>query len=289
MSDTSSGSGSSSAGSLGAAGDRIRETAKWLTVSLAAIAGILLAGTQLSSFGKLPAGSDRFWVAIIGIALGAIGTGLILGFSVWVATARGQSLAELAQDDDLGQSSQEHASWPRVRALKDEVLLQGFADVHALKEDYLEALRAYRAPTRTDSDVTAVRQLSGVVQNVLTVAVYLRLVFRWRLASVFIALGAAVAGAGVVGFVWAANPPPAAAASMVTPGFLDKAEPKTLVLTQQGAAALKKDIGSAACAVTTTVEVDVLASTDSGADVLVDQPGCPKARFIVTSFWGHIR
>ena len=42
-------------GGIRGAADRIRETAKWLTVSLATLGAVLIAGSQLSDIGKLVA------------------------------------------------------------------------------------------------------------------------------------------------------------------------------------------------------------------------------------------
>jgi len=66
--------------------DRIRETAKWLTVSLAALGAILIAGSQLSDLGTLELWSKRFWAAIAGAAVAVAGTALILWLAIWIAT-----------------------------------------------------------------------------------------------------------------------------------------------------------------------------------------------------------
>lgn len=274
---------------LDAAQDRIRDTAKWLTVSLALIGGVVLAGTQLSSIGKLMPGDERFTVAAAGGALALVGTAAILWSTVWVATTRAKNLTDLAEDNLLLANSTEHPNRPRVKELKDATLLQGFADVKTLAYEYTEALRKQRTEQATQADVDRVEDLDGIVRNVLKVAAYVRLSTRWRIAAAVIAVGGAVAAVGVVMFVWAANPPPEAAASVVTPGTLSSAEARSLELTAAGAAALKDDLGPSTCDTSQPIEVRLLGTTDVGPDVLVDEPGCTSVRFIVTDAWGHVK
>jgi len=74
---------------LQGAADRIRETAKWLTVSLAAVGGVLVAGSQLSDIGALEPGTDRFTAAIVGAAIAAFGSTVVLWTTIWTANSAG--------------------------------------------------------------------------------------------------------------------------------------------------------------------------------------------------------
>jgi hypothetical protein len=87
---------------IGNAADRIRETAKWLTISLAALGGVLIAGSQLSDIGKLQPFGSRFVVAIFGGGIAAAAAVTILAFTIWVATTPAVSLKNLATDPPAG-------------------------------------------------------------------------------------------------------------------------------------------------------------------------------------------
>src|SRR5215470_8787333 len=120
-----------SAGIHGAA-DRIRETAKWLTVSLATLGGVLIAGSQLSDIGKLQPSSSRFAVAVIGGGLAAVAAVTILALAIWVATTPAVSLKMLATQPPAGLQD----------TLTDPRFLDGMSTVTELDGAYLEALKA---------------------------------------------------------------------------------------------------------------------------------------------------
>src|ERR1700722_3018849 len=84
------------------AADRIRQTAKWLTISLATLGGVLIAGTQLSDIGKLQQSSSRFIVAVSGGGIAAAAAVTILAFAIWVATTPAVSLTQLATKPPRG-------------------------------------------------------------------------------------------------------------------------------------------------------------------------------------------
>jgi hypothetical protein len=69
------------------ANDRIRSAAKWLIASSAAVGAALIAGSQLSSIGKLDVGlptsveNTRLWVAASAAAVGLAG----VVYAVWTA------------------------------------------------------------------------------------------------------------------------------------------------------------------------------------------------------------
>jgi hypothetical protein len=66
---------------LDAANQRIRDTAKWLVASSAAVGAALIAGSQLASIGRLDVGSPRLWVA----GAGAMSALAAVVFAVWAA------------------------------------------------------------------------------------------------------------------------------------------------------------------------------------------------------------
>jgi hypothetical protein len=187
-----------------AAEDRIRETAQWLTVSLAFLGGVLVAGTQFSSLGSIQPGTDRFWAVVGGGAMAATGAAAILFGAVWTATSPPVSLASLKP-----------GSWPN-----DTFLLELHKDVGALRDEYEIALarrnetiaaHLHRPTKQTEraaqeaDDWTV--HLAHIVQNVLTVASYQAVARRWRVAARVMAAGATVAFVGLMILIWGANPP----------------------------------------------------------------------------------
>lgn len=64
-----------------AANQRLRDTAKWIVTSFAAVGAILVAGLQLSSIGKRTAETpdERVWATLVGIAAAALGVAIVIG------------------------------------------------------------------------------------------------------------------------------------------------------------------------------------------------------------------
>jgi hypothetical protein len=276
---------------LDAASERIRETAKWLTISLAALGGVLVAGSQLSDIGALQLWSDRFWTAVVGAAIAAIGSGIILVATINTAAAPAVSLKELATDPPKGAKD----------AITDETLLDNRTDVKALKDEYVEAIedreRKYAAhlaelsnEDRREKFVTAnarVVALHSIAKNLVDVSSYRELARLWRLARITIVAGGAIAALGVGVFAWAANPPAKVIASTAEPAVLAAPEQSTISLTQQGREALGTQLGKD-CPVTTPITVLKLGSADAGSDVLVQHTGCTSLRFILVPAWGAV-
>lgn len=271
---------------LVAAGDRIRETAKWLTVSLAALGAILIAGTQFSSIGSLDPGSPRFAAAVVGGLLAAAGTIAILAASVWTATTTPVRLANLKGD----------------RAeLKDQALLEGRNNVEELRDEYEKTVATRRiavaanlknpnqatADNSKAADVDA-KYLSGIVQNVLQVASYYKLARTWRVASLVVGLGAVAAAVGLVLFIWAANPPAEETETLAMPAVVGAAPTASMSLSSAGRAALGPELGDG-CDVARPLNVLFLSATASGADVVVQQPGCASIRVLIAPSWGVVR
>jgi hypothetical protein len=270
---------------LQAASDRIRETAKWLTVSLGAVGALLLAGTQLSSVGELVVGSDRFWVAVTGGVLAGLGTVTVLIAAVLVATTPVMNLTRLRSTP---------APVGTDAARTDEFLLMGYDGVSSLAADYEKAIAARKKAidgftgTATDADTAAQTRaaaIDGTVARLVLVSSHTNLNQRWRTALWPICLGGLVAAVGVVLFVWAANPPDAAKASAVSPGVLREATTGELTLTAAGQDALRE---SAGCDLDRPVAVLLVGSTDAGADVVLAEEGCQPVRALITETWGAV-
>jgi hypothetical protein len=279
---------------LAGATDRIRETAKWLTISLAAIGGVLVAGLQLTDVGQLKTGSGRFWLAILGGTLALAGAVVILLATSRVMTGESISLNSIADTDQAPAGTD--------RVLADPTLLNGYKDVKALRAEYVsavqgrnEAFRAYRqkpsdpqlqeAAKVADSRAVTV---SDTVQELMKVASYQHLAYQWRNAARSIVVGGVIAVLGLAVYAWSANPPKEAVASAAAPNVVTAPTAKIMTLTSEGRENLRNALGQA-CNLTKPISVLVLADTDAGPDVLTDQsPDCARTRFILGSGWGTV-
>jgi hypothetical protein len=283
MADTSAG--------IGGAADRIRETAKWLTVSLAALGGVLIAGSQLSDIGALQPSSSRFVTAVFGGGIAAAAAVTILALAIWVATTPAVSLKNLATNPPAGLGD----------TLTDPRFLDGRNSVTELDGAYTTALNARNAAFATlrqqDNDTNRAAaaaadaemvSLSDTVSSLLEVVTYMRLAYRWRRAGAALLACGVLAAAGIGAFSWAANPPDKVKASMATPSVLTAPETITLTLTSRGQKALRNALGPQ-CAVTSTLGALSLGDTDAGPDVLIQQKGCNTVRFIAVTDWGSVQ
>lgn len=276
---------------IGGAADRIRETAKWLTVSLAALGGVLIAGSQLSDIGGLQPSSSRFIVALCGGGIAAVAAVTILAFAIWVATTPAVSLKNLATNPPAGLAD----------TLSDPRFLDGRDSVVELDGAYTAALNtrnvAFATLRQQDTDANRVAagaadaevvSLSDTVSSLLAVVTYMRLAYRWRRAGAALLACGLLAAAGIGAFSWAAKPPDKVKASMATPSILTTPGTITLTLTARGQEALRNALGPK-CAVTSTLRALSLGATGAGPDVLIQQKGCNTVRFIAVTDWGSVQ
>jgi len=286
MADTSSASTG-----ITRAADRIRETAKWLTVSLATLGGVLIAGSQLSNIGALRPFSSRFMVAVVGGGIAAIATVAILGFAIWVATTPAVSLRQLATEPPAGLRE----------ILTDPRYLDGMQSVVELDSAYVKALWARNAAferrtvqddeqhrveaEKADADLVS---LSGAVQSLLEVVSYMRLAYRWRRAGAALLACGVLAAAGIGAFAWAAHPPESVRASTAVPSLLATPVKVSVVLTVEGRQALGKALGPK-CPVSSSLMAFDLGQTSAGPDVVIQQEDCRLVRFVAVPSWASIQ
>ena len=278
-------------GGIRGAADRIRETAKWLTVSLATLGAVLIAGSQLSDIGKLQPSSSRFVVAVVGGAIAATAAVTILALAIWVATTPAASLKQLASNPPAGLGD----------ILTDQRFLDGMNTVKELDAAYTAALtarnRAFatlkqqdneanrKAAAASDADMVSI---SYTVSSLLDVVSYMRLAYRWRRAGAALLACGVLAAAGIGVYAWAANPPDAVKASMATPSVLTTPQTIYVTLTAEGKEALKNALGPH-CAMASTLGALSLGDTDAGPDVLIEQKGCNRVRFIAVFDWASVQ
>jgi hypothetical protein len=191
---------------LDAANQRIRDSAKWLIASSAAVGAALIAGSQLSSIGKLPPGSARLWVAGAGALLGLTAVVYAIRTAVRVLLPVQVLISDLA------------AEWqrpsPELRQVvrffhRQPKFLQGTATPAELITRREKLVAQLGVPGADPSVRAGIEALDRRIEAVEEVANHeaLKAVFERCLRRLLVATG--VAAAGIVGFAWAANPPAA--------------------------------------------------------------------------------
>lgn len=226
---------SSGSSSLSQAADRIRESAKWLIVSFAAVGVILYGGLQLASLGKLSTDQPvRLTAAGIGVLLGLTGLAVAIAAASSVVT---KSYVSLQWLKDL------RPNHPiRTEIESDKSLLGGHSRLEDLASQLSLAqerrLRAYQnryapAPTNespADRDARIesenkefayadnwLASLTNTEDNVLQVASFNRVAHAYEKARKNMFIGAGLAAAGIALFAWGANPPALVTAEQVLP------------------------------------------------------------------------
>jgi hypothetical protein len=201
-------------GSLAQAADRIRESAKWLIASFAAVGGILVAGLQLTGIGKLtnePPDHRLGW-ALAGLCAAISGIVIAIAAASSVVTKSFVTLKWLANQEP---------SHPAMEGIEGDVgLLGGYANVADLNSAYGTAMqerqRAYSTYYGTLDDATDTKAqaaqnwatLLGLIQaHVLEQASFNNLRHSYRKARWGILAGAAITAVGIAAFAWGANPP----------------------------------------------------------------------------------
>ncbi|MFE9837356.1 hypothetical protein ACFYP4_19840 [Streptomyces sp. NPDC005551] len=210
--------------SLGLASDRIREAAKWLIVSFAAVGVTLFGGLQLANIGQLSADQpSRLIPAALGFLLGLVGLALAIYAASSVVTESYASLWWLT-----GQANEQL----RLALERDPTLLGGYPTIASLMEEIEQAQKrrkeAYgaryaEAPEgESDSDRKSrmervdtefyhasytLQSLAQVEQRVLQVASFDRVGKAYEESRTKMFWGAGIAALGIGLFAWGVNQP----------------------------------------------------------------------------------
>jgi hypothetical protein len=210
--------------------DRVQGTAKWLIASSSAVAAALIAGSQLSSLGKLNvcAGWDLSCIRLPLAGLGvAVGLGGVAG-AIWVAA--GLFVPKDWTAEDLACDEQDPRS-PIARFFRlHHKNLQGFASLAEMDNRVDEAIRKLAEAQRAATEAGVLRRRAARkaleaarasqskifkrAQAVIQIAnkVSLEATFTKALRRLLVA--AVVTAAGILLFAWAANPPASAEPSI---------------------------------------------------------------------------
>jgi hypothetical protein len=183
----------------------VRGAAKWLIAGLGAIGAVLVAGSQLSSIGRLSPSDARFWIALLGVALGL----LSVMWAMWrvvdlLSPTRWAFEDVVAAWERVPATASETRWWSRREArsvgryLRDHPLLLGdFTSPRAIQTTYVES----------DPDREGLDDLVDLMDTLLDRAATIELQGRFLNLRVQIAVGVLFGAAGILAFAWAANPP----------------------------------------------------------------------------------
>lgn len=274
-----------------AAVDRMRETAKWIITLFAGLGAVLIAGTQLSSVGRLDPADDLWRLVTAGIA------GLValaaLARIIWAAT--NVILAGEVTLAKLEEAEKRNSADPEIQWIREHELLGGFDTVARLRERRAAVLGSYAAYVTGESDeppdademqrIGPVAARLGLITQRVAGGVRFHRVeqeFRRTRTTMFVAGGAAAAAVLVA--VWALNPPPPGerGARFVGPA------PGRMHLTTEGRDLLSPRLG-AGCVGGEPVPVVVLGVEGGSYDVVVvPSERCRTARLSVTDGLGTV-
>lgn len=243
--------------------DRIQTNAKWLLAVFAAVAGVLMAGIQLSSLGKLAFG-ERLYIALGAAAIALALIGAIIAFVVYVIAPRYMTLESLitlaAKRTWSGKEGTERKEFKFIA--EAQLLGSRYLDLKDLKAAYEKAGNAKEIQATYD-------HIRVVLAGVLYERVRLAFI-RSAKAMLVCATGAAIS-IGV--FAWSANPP-------TSPSEFSPPVEAYVSLSPAGQQELAASAG-AAC-VQVPIKVIVLSNDGQVADVLVEPTtNCKLTRFSV--------
>lgn len=191
-----------------------RDAATWLIGAFAAIAGILVAGSQLSDMGELAAWSGRWWAAVAGLSVALVGIlAAVLGALTILLPAR-STLSDAARDDGFVRWVDNHTEL----LAPDATSVEHFRGQYfAARREYDSAMDAYESAEaqgavpeavstrakRADARFAEIEAWATIINDAHTDR-------RFRRAAqggfVAIFIGGLLAAIGIASFAWAAHP-----------------------------------------------------------------------------------
>lgn len=216
---------------LDAQAEQIRAAAKWLVASFAAVGAALIAGSQLSSIGKLPvcagmtAECARLWVAVAGAMTGMAGVMWAVWTGVKLLAPAKLQMGDLKADWKEGSPIHDYFQ-------KNPSQLQGFDNFEDIEVKEAAAYARFdelnerlvktddaRAKKQIEDELdeadVVLRDLLTRSDDVVTIANHVQFVHSFRQGALrHLLLASAIGGLGIIAFAWAANPPAATSASL---------------------------------------------------------------------------
>ena len=211
---------------LGAAADRLRESARWLVLTSGAVAAVVFAGVGLSRFGDLDPDTDtpEFWWALAGAAAALVGAFAALLTTMSLAAASTVTAQDLRVRPDgrhraLRSARDIVATDPllepwRTGVAGDDPLAAFIEATAGANREFHQQLEAWRADRATQASTTLLTRaathldvLRRIERSVLAMASLVRLQHRFRSARWALAAELLVAAAGGIVFVVATGAP----------------------------------------------------------------------------------
>ncbi len=274
--------------------DRIRDVAKWLIGAFAAVAAIMVAGSQLSSIGTLEVGW-RLLVAVIGGVAALSGA----AWAIWLLTDV-LLPEETTVANVLAEATDCKSPLARTIAANPHLLL-GYPDVAALDTAYknarAEQARAQDLVNASPNDQAALQQVDQAagkaerlfarLRQLTTRAAFYRQQQEFKDSRTQLYLAALLAAIGLGTFAWAANPPEDKKEDTAAPAPA-VAAPATvqIILNAEGKQTLTPLLGDACAsqATGTGVKALAIAATATTVDLVIIPGGlCERpARFTLT-------
>jgi hypothetical protein len=281
---------------LASAAERIRDTAKWLVASFAAVGGLLIAGLQLKDLGALE-GAD-VTVAAIGAGLGIAGVLIVLLSSAAVLSAGRVPMADLVGTEParaditarLQRSPNLYQPYNSISEFNQKLSDEWKAQTEALiahqeaEEGSAEQRAAEARYLKADAYLT---KFNPINRRLLSSAEYENVRSRWDDARKWVFTGVVLAavGAGMFGFSSPQTEAQEAAQtvpSAPSPGFLH--------LNEAGREDFADILGDECEA--RNLPVIALSESASGTYELVTDPeegdGCETARIEVSDSEGEV-
>lgn len=243
-----------------AAAERIWTNAKWLLAVFAAVAGVLTAGIQLSSLGKLDFGS-RLAYAIAAGALALAFVGAIIASVITIITPRYMTLSTLVK---LSGSQ----TW--LGRERHEIAFVREAGLLGMRYTSLADLETAYKEAESKKDID---EIYAHIRTVLAAVLYEQVRYAFRRSSIVMLVCATGAAACIGVFAWAANP-------RENPSKLETPSEALVTLSQAGQQELAPIVGREC--VKSPIPVVVLFDDGQSADVVTEPDGhCKLARFTI--------
>lgn len=215
-----------SANSYSAAAQTIRATVRWLLAAAAGVAGVLVAGLQLTNLGSLKLDDPRLWIATAGLGAALAGIGCIILMTSRILTDEWITLAQLSLDEfqaQLEQTSSTAGLMDDIEVYKNELYAHVASSIPDLYKRLIDVNEAARQPspkqpetkkrwgkssaeTQAPSTPTAT-QLREAAVAVVQYANYYSARNRLRNLPGRLAPAAISVVVGVLVFAYTANPP----------------------------------------------------------------------------------
>lgn len=195
------------------ANSQVRDAAKWLIASSAAVGAALIAGSQLSSIGKLPVGwpltleTARLWIAVGGATLGLVAIVYILWTAVKLLPEVQVTLPDLV---DAGDDPKSRFAVAIEYFRANPRQMQGATSLKALDEHRAESIAALKPmtdPAEIETQKAYIGDLDARVYRIEERARSKLLFHAFEKALTRLLGGTAVAAVSIIAFAWAANPP----------------------------------------------------------------------------------